>query len=172
MTLLVPVLARPPARPPSAPRRLLPWAAVAARLVTAVVFAAAGLAKAGDPAATVRAVRAYRLLPEATVVPVAHALPWVELAVAALLLVGLATRATAALAALLLAVFIGAVVSAGARGLKIDCGCFGGGGAVTQTHYVREVLRDLALLAVAALPAMVRPRLALDTVLAPDLETS
>jgi len=157
--------------PPPA-RRAVGVLGVVARLVTAAVFAAAGLAKAGDPAGTVRAVRAYRLLPEAAVPAFAHALPWVELAVAALLLAGLATRAVAGLAALLLAAFVAAVASAGARGLRIDCGCFGGGGGtVAQTHYLTEIARDLVLLAVALVAAAVRPRLALDTLLATDRET-
>lgn len=160
---------RHPDPPPA--RRAVGVLGVVARLVTAVVFIAAGLAKAGDPAGTVRAVRAYRLLPEAAVPAFAHALPWVELAVAALLLAGLATRAVAGLAALLLAAFVAAVASAGARGLRIDCGCFGGGGTVAQTHYLTEIARDLVLLAVALVAAAVRPRLALDTLLATDRET-
>ena len=52
----------------------------------------------------------------------------------------------------MLAVFVAAVASVAARGLSIDCGCFGGGGPVPhgQTAYAAEVVRDLALLAVAA----------------------
>ena len=49
-------------------------------------------------------------------------------------------------------VFIAAVSSAWARGLSIDCGCFGGGGQVAagQTKYLQEILRDVGLLALAA----------------------
>jgi len=52
----------------------------------------------------------------------------------------------------LLGAFIIGVTSAWARGLSIDCGCFGGGGAVAsdQTRYGTELLRDGALLVVAA----------------------
>lgn len=170
MSVVQPAPAVQHSDPPPA-RRAVTVVGVVARLVTAAVFAAAGLAKAGDPAGTVRAVRAYRLLPEAAVLAFAHALPWVELAVAALLLAGLATRAVAGLAALLLAAFVAAVASAGARGLRIDCGCFGVGGTVAQTHYLTEIARDLGLLAVALVAAAVRPRLALDTLLATDRET-
>jgi len=43
--------------------------------------------------------------------------------------------------------FIGAIASAWARGLSIDCGCFGGGGKIdpSQTKYLQEIIRDIAL---------------------------
>jgi hypothetical protein len=53
--------------------------------------------------------------------------------------------------AVLLGAFLIGVTSAWARGLSIDCGCFGGGGAVAanQTRYGTEVLRDGALLVIS-----------------------
>src|SRR3954452_17895687 len=125
------------------------WASFACRLVIAAVLAWASLSKITDPVATVRAVRAYRILPESLVTPFAHALPWVELAVAVLLVVGLATRLAGALSALLLAMFIGGIVSVAARGISIDCGCFGGGGTTANAHYTGEIIRDVLLLLVA-----------------------
>src|SRR6476659_3848663 len=109
-------------------RRAGPWLTTAARLALAVVWTWAGLAKLADPDAAVRAVRAYELFPEALVKPVAWGLPFVELALAVLLLVGLATRPAAWASVVLLLVFLGATASVWARGLQIDCGCFGGGG--------------------------------------------
>jgi hypothetical protein len=49
-------------------------------------------------------------------------------------------------------VFIIAIAQAWARGLNIDCGCFGGGGAVEpgQTKYLQEILRDFVLVFLAA----------------------
>jgi hypothetical protein len=40
------------------------------------------------------------------------------------------------------------VGQAWARGLNIDCGCFGGGGAVApgKAKYLTEILRDIGLL--------------------------
>jgi hypothetical protein len=48
-------------------------------------------------------------------------------------------------------IFIIAIAQAWARGLNIDCGCFGGGGAIdpSQTRYLQEILRDAGLLAMA-----------------------
>jgi protein-disulfide isomerase len=165
-----------PVRPdeiPSAPSKnrwtttALPWASLVARLVGAAVFGYAGIAKIGDPAAGVRAVRAYRILPEALVHPVAYGLPAFEIVLAALLLFGVATRFVGAVAAGLLAVFIGGVASAGLRGLRIDCGCFGGGGDVEQTHYLLEIGRDsLLLLALLAVVFAKRSRFSIDDRLA------
>jgi uncharacterized membrane protein YphA (DoxX/SURF4 family) len=142
------------------------WAATAARLLLAAVWAWAAVAKISGPDAAVRAVRAYQLLPEALVRPVAWGLPFAELVLALLLAVGLATRLAAAGSAVLLGLFMVAIASAWARGLQIHCGCFGGGGPATGVQardYLLELVRDAGLLAVAALLAW-RPhsRLALD----------
>ena len=127
-------------------------------MVLAAVFLVSGAIKAGDARETIVAVRAYQLLPESLVGTVAAILPWFELALGVLLLVGLATRLAAILAGVVMVTFIAAVASAAARGLSIDCGCFGGGGEVAagQTAYTEEILRDLAFLALAVYLA-IRP---------------
>jgi hypothetical protein len=80
-----------PARLGGGAREWRLWAATGARLLLAAVWAWAALAKISDPDAAVRAVRAYQLLPEALVRPVAWGLPFAELALALLLAVGLST---------------------------------------------------------------------------------
>jgi uncharacterized membrane protein YphA (DoxX/SURF4 family) len=129
-----------------------PWLALGTRLVLAVVFAYAGWAKASDLAGSGRAVNAYQLMPFGVAKAVGAALPFVELAVAVLLLVGLATRVAAAAATALLTVFLIGIASVWARGLSIDCGCFGGGGALApgqHPNYFWDLVRDLVLLALA-----------------------
>ena len=153
------------------PPRWWPWFSTAARLILAGVWTWAGVAKIGDPDAAVRAVRAYDILPEALVKPFAWGLPFVELALAALLLLGLATRPAAWASAVLLLVFVGATASVWARGLQIDCGCFGGGGqaAADGPRYLREMGRDGLFLCLAVLVAAGAPsRFALDDVLSPE----
>lgn len=136
-----------------------------ARFGLAAVFLVSGLLKAVDPDQTYIAVRAYDVLPDVGVEVVAALLPWVELALGLLLLAGVGTRLVAALSTALLLVFVAGVVQAWARGLSIDCGCFGGGGAVEpgETTYVQELLRDAGFLLMAGW-LVVRPRtlLALD----------
>lgn len=132
---------------------------LAARLLLAVVFFVSGIVKAADPAQTKVAVRAYQLLPDALAETVSAVLPYLEIAAAVILLLGLATRLGAALSALMMVAFLIGVISAAARGLSIDCGCFGGGGAVQSgaTEYTLEILRDTGLLIVSGY-LLVRPR--------------
>lgn len=98
-----------------------------ARVSLAAVWLVSGALKVADPAQTIVAVRAYQLLPEDLVRPVANALPFFEIALGLLLLIGLGVRATAVVSAALLLVLVGVIISVWARGLSIDCGCFGGG---------------------------------------------
>ncbi|SDG97747.1 MauE/DoxX family redox-associated membrane protein [Klenkia brasiliensis] len=147
-----------------------PWLATAARLLLGGVLVVAGALKFPDPAAAVRAVRAYQLLPEPLVAPVAFGLPAVEVVVGLALLAGVLVRAAAVATAVLMVVFLVGIVSAWARGLQIDCGCFGGGGQVAagETRYLSETLRDTALLLVAlALARWPHSRLALASRLEP-----
>jgi uncharacterized membrane protein YphA (DoxX/SURF4 family) len=129
-----------------------PWLALAARLVLAVVFAIAGWSKVTDLGGSGRAVNAYQLMPFDLAKLIGAALPFVELALALFLLVGLATRLAAGFAAGLLTVFLVGIASVWARGLSIDCGCFGGGGqlaAGAHPNYFWDIVRDLALLGLA-----------------------
>jgi uncharacterized membrane protein YphA (DoxX/SURF4 family) len=129
------------------------------RLGLAAVWLTSGILKAVDPDQTYVAVRAYDVLPMAGVEIVAAILPWFEIALGVLILIGAGLRLVAALSAALLLMFIAGVVQAWARGLSIDCGCFGGGGAVAagQTAYVQELLRDIGFIVLAAW-MIVRPR--------------
>lgn len=77
-----------------------------ARLVLAALWAYVGVRTVGDPAATLRSVRAYRLLPDVLERGVAYGLPFLALALAVLLLAGLAVRAAAAVSAGLAALFL------------------------------------------------------------------
>ncbi|WP_179803419.1 MauE/DoxX family redox-associated membrane protein [Micromonospora purpureochromogenes] len=129
-----------------------PWIGLAARLGLATVWLVAGAAKVGDLAASGRAVNAYQLLPYDVATVVGAALPFVELALGAILLVGLATRLAAGVSAALLVVFVAGIASAWSRGLAIDCGCFGSGGQLAAGQapsYLPEILRDLGFLALA-----------------------
>lgn len=135
------------------------WLSLLERAGLAAVWLVSGWLKAADPLQTVLAVRAYRLLPEAAVIPFASALPFVEIGLGLLLLAGVGVRATALVSAALLVVFMAGVPSAWARGLSIDCGCFGGGGAaqVGAADYLTELTRDLGFRALAGWLVM-RPR--------------
>ncbi|MFF0313913.1 MauE/DoxX family redox-associated membrane protein [Micromonospora sp. NPDC005252] len=134
-----------------------PWLSTAARLGLAAVWLVAGASKVGDLAASGRAVNAYQVLPYDVATVIGAALPFVELALGVLLLLGLATRLSAAISVALLLVFIAGISSAWARGLAIDCGCFGSGGQLAEGQapsYLPEILRDLGFLVLAGFLAI------------------
>jgi uncharacterized membrane protein YphA (DoxX/SURF4 family) len=136
------------------------WLGALARLVLGAVWVAAGALKLPDPTESVRAVRNYRILPESVVPLVGHALPVVEVLIGVCLLLGLLVRANAVLSGVLLLAFIAGIASAWARGLSIECGCFGGGGGTLEDYasdYPWEIARDLGLL-LASGWLVVRPR--------------
>ena len=126
----------------------------------AAVWLVAGGAKVGDLAASGRAVNAYDVMPYDVAKVVGAALPFVEIALGLLLLVGLATRLAAGVSAALLVVFIAGIASAWARGLPIDCGCFGRAASWPPGRaptYGPEILRDVGFLALAGIPAGLAP---------------
>jgi uncharacterized membrane protein YphA (DoxX/SURF4 family) len=128
-----------------------PWIGLLARLVLGGVLLVAGYLKVIAPDKSQMAVRSYEMLPNSIANLLGLVLPFLEIAIGVLLVLGALTKVMAALGGLTMVIFIIAISQAWARGLNIDCGCFGGGGAVApgQTKYLQEILRDtgLALLA-------------------------
>jgi uncharacterized membrane protein YphA (DoxX/SURF4 family) len=149
------------------------WVGLLARLIVGAVELLAGLSKFSDPAGNVRAVRAYRILPESIVPTVGHALPTIEIVIGSLLILGLFTRAMGILSGLFFLAFIIGISSAWARGLEINCGCFGNGGvpADPQRQYAIDIARDLGLLLCSVwLVIWPRTKFALDNLLFPSYE--
>ncbi|MEV0584899.1 MauE/DoxX family redox-associated membrane protein [Nonomuraea sp. NPDC050310] len=138
----------------------------AARLILGVVLIVAGVPKFRDQIQSVTAVKAYRILPESAATVVGHALPIVEIVVGVLLIVGLLTRVAGLIGGLLMLAFVFGIAWAWAKGLKIDCGCFGGGGQLKggeEPTYLLDIVRDFGLVLCAAWTVRFPPgRLALD----------
>lgn len=128
-----------------------PWIGLIARLILGGVLLIAGYLKVGATDKSQMAVRAYELLPISIANLLGLVLPFFEVAIGLLLILGAATRIAAVLGGFTMFIFIIAISQAWARGLNIDCGCFGGGGAVApgQTKYLQEILRDTGLVALA-----------------------
>lgn len=149
------------------------WVGLLARLVVGGVQVLAGLSKFSDPAGNVRAVRAYRILPESIVPTVGHALPTIEIVIGSLMILGLFTRAMGIVSSLFFLAFIIGISSAWARGLEINCGCFGNGGvpADPQRQYAIDIARDVGLLLLSLwLVFWPRTKFALDNLLFPTYE--
>lgn len=126
---------------------------IVGRIVLAAIFLAAGVSKlkplTGMPwtVASVKTslamfamgVDSYQILPPWAVSPLAHFLPFFEIVLAIWLLSGFALRVSSLLSTLAICVFIYAMFSAWRRGLTINCGCFGQGGAPIGP---KDMMRD------------------------------
>lgn len=130
-------------------RRLLAYS-WPVRIGLGLVFLYSAFPKLQDVAGTVRNVQAYNVLPEPLAQAYGYVLPFAELGLGLLLVLGLFTRLAALGGAALLGSFIVAIGMNLARGDHPECGCFSvaGGSALDWT----TLARDVVLLAGMALP--------------------
>ncbi len=124
-------------------RNLLSWVGLAVRLIAAAVWIAAGVAKLPDIQTFHVLVDKYGILPSALAGPFAYALPFVEIGIGLYLAAGLFVRGTALAGTLLFSAFLTAQAYAWARGIALDCGCFGT--ALESTVGPLTMLRDFSL---------------------------
>ena len=103
------------------------YAILAISLILAGVFIYAGSDKLRDPLSFADSVAAFGMLPSILITPFALGLPMFEVLCGALVVVPRTRRLGALALALVTAMFLIALVSALARGLTLDCGCFGTG---------------------------------------------
>lgn len=130
-------------------RLVQPWISLLVRLGMAGILIAAAVPKILDADESVRAVRAYRLLPEVVVPFVGTALPYLELVLAVVLIAGVFTRLASIAWLVMMAAFVFGVAWAWAQGYSIDCGCFGGGGDIAEgtTNYPGHMLERAGFVA-------------------------
>lgn len=127
-----------------ASNRSLQIAALVLRVVLGGIFIYAGYVKLKEPwELFALAITGYQLLPLKAVEYVARGLPWFEVAVGLLLIAGVWLRAAATATSLLLLGFFALMVRAYAKGMTIDCGCFGSGDPISW----KTLLRDGSMLA-------------------------
>ncbi len=136
------------------------WIGLVCRLILGGTLLIAGLLKIGNLASNVQSVRAYKLFSEQLVQIIGYGLPIFEIILGLLIIAGVFTRWTALLGVLVMAAFIAGIIHAWSSGLRIDCGCFGGGGELgggEQPTYLVDIVRDIGF-ALAGLWLVVRPR--------------
>jgi putative oxidoreductase len=122
------------------------------RLALGGLFVVAGALKLRDPAGFAQEIANYQLAPALSPY-LAIGLPMIELVAGLAVLAPLVAwrRAGALAIAGLMVMFLVATLAVLARGVNVDCGCFGtGSGPVGWS----TVLRDLALLGLAVLLAV------------------
>ena len=121
-------------------------ATIVLRVVLGAVFLYAAWVKLRAPWYMFAAsIDSYQMLPPWAVEFIARTLPWFELLLGVLLIAGLKLRWVAAVSGAILLVFWLSMFRAYAKGLGIDCGCFGPGEQVSPI----TLLRDGALVAAA-----------------------
>jgi uncharacterized membrane protein YphA (DoxX/SURF4 family) len=124
------------------------WIVLALRVILGAAFVYAGVLKIQDPSEFAINVASFSLLPNLLISPMALALPPFEIITGLLLIIGVARRPAALGLALISAIFVVAVAAALARGLTIDCGCFGSG-TPSRARMWLDLGRDILLLAAA-----------------------
>jgi uncharacterized membrane protein YphA (DoxX/SURF4 family) len=124
------------------------YLAIVLRLLLGGVLLYAAYTKIRDPwEVFAMSIAAYGLLPEWAVLVAARTLPWLEAALGVLVISGYALRYTSLAITGLLGTFFAVMLFSFAKGLGIDCGCFGPG----ETLGPRTLLRDGVLLAASTL---------------------
>lgn len=94
------------------------------RLILGAIFVFASLDKAIHPADFAQAVHNYQILPDSWINLTAIILPWLELVLGVLLILGVWLPGAVLLTNLLLGSFFGVLLFNTARGLNVHCGCF------------------------------------------------
>ena len=94
------------------------------RILLGVIFIYASVGKVFQPAAFAKAIKNYDMLPLFSINILAIILPFLEFITGILLIAGIFKHGSSLVAIVSLIIFLIALVSAYARGLDINCGCF------------------------------------------------
>ena len=135
-------------------KKFQPWLTFVFRLILGGVLLVAGALKVTDPYSSATSVRAYQILPVDLANLLGFILPFAEVAIGIFLIVGIWVRLNAIAGGALMIMFIIAIGQAWARGISLDCGCFGKGGLLETDelpvwNYTLEIARDIVLAALA-----------------------
>ena len=143
----------------------MPWLVLALRVLLGGVLLVAGALKVMHTESLAAAIAGYRLLPPGGVLPLAIALPPLELLSGLYLVVGLFTRISGIVVCAMFVAYAAAIASAVLRHIPASCGCLGPGDTATADW--PHVAFDAAFAVIALLVARFAPgALAIDKLLA------
>jgi putative oxidoreductase len=115
------------------------------RLLIGGAFIYAGWVKAQDPVGFADSVASFAILPRSLIAPFALALPIFEIGAGMLVLTGSPARIGALALMSLTGVFCIGLIQAIARGLDVNCGCFGPSASTANPWF--DLGRDLLIIA-------------------------
>lgn len=124
-----------------------------ARVVIGVSLLYAGIPKLTHPTQMLMGLQAYELFPYELSRFLATFVPLCEIALGVAIITGIQLKIAVRAAITMLLCYIALIISAWARGLSIDCGCFSSGGQVdaANTTYLQDIIRDLLMIGALAL---------------------
>ena len=123
-------------------------------IALAVIFIYAAIPKILEVDEFARSIRNYRMLPAWSINLLALWLPWIELIAGGCMIFKVGEKGGKLLILGMLLVFTAGIISAVARGLDIDCGCFGRTASqVAQAHRVglQKIVENLGMIIIAIL---------------------
>ena len=130
-------------------KRLKKIGVLVGRILLGGIFVFAGITKIVDPDGFSEAIENYRLLPLMFINSLAIYLPYLEVIVGLILILGPRRKGAVLLLNLMMLGFTFGIIYAMIRGLDIDCGCFGTGESSKIGFPV--LIRDLVLLLISIL---------------------
>jgi len=113
------------------------------RLLLGSILIAASLGKIANPGDFINLVTSYNILPESLAQPFGVFLPWIELIIGSLLILGIFLRLASGISIMLVTSFIIANSYSLFNGAEASCGCFGG---AMPLNYVQSLLIDGTML--------------------------
>ena len=118
----------------------------ALKLFLGIVFIISSATKIPNPEKFAEAIAAYRIVPEIFLPAMSFVIPWIQLLCGALLVCDIYVKSSSLILSGLLTVYTLAIVSAVARGLDIDCGCFDLLIEMGEKVGIEAILRDIFFL--------------------------
>jgi uncharacterized membrane protein YphA (DoxX/SURF4 family) len=132
-----------------------------ARIVLGAVFVYAAYVKLRDPwQLFAMSINSYDVLPLAMAETAAHVIPWLELALGLMVIAGIWLRISGTILSLVLLTFFTLMVRAYAKGMQINCGCFGPGEVISWKTLLRDGSMAAAAIAMTCLAFLQRPKTA------------
>ena len=117
-------------------------------LLVGAVFVYAGTIKLLDPPRFAADITNYEIVPWSVAIRLAFYLPWLEVLCGLALIFQRLFSGALLVTGTLMLIFLGATISLKARGLDVNCGCFG---TVVNLGFGGHLVLDLALLGVLVL---------------------